>query len=95
MGEPRPIRYRSVVRLFACLKTLLELVNTSACIDKLLLAGVEWVALGANVHTQFTALGGAGDKGLSAGAADRTLNVLRMNSVLHFTIPHFEIPDVL
>ena len=76
-------------------QSLLETIQPSACIDKLLLAGVEGVALGANVHTQFTALGGAGDKGLSAGAADCTLNVLRMNSVLHFTIPHFEIPDVL
>lgn len=81
-------------RLFHAV-TLLELINTSAAVNEFLAAGVEGVALGANVHTQFTALGGAGDKGLSAGAADCTLNVLRMNSVLHFTIPHFEIPDVL
>jgi hypothetical protein len=76
-------------------QSLSETVNTSAHIDKLLLAGVERMALGANVHTQLTALCGAGDKSLTAGAANRTLNVFGMNSVLHFTIPHFEIPDVL
>ena len=86
MGEPRPIRYRSVVRLFACLKTLLELVNTSACIDKLLLAGEEGMALGANFYAYLTvcvALGRTGGNSFAACAADSYFFVFGMYSSLH------------
>ena len=73
---------------------LLEAIYSSAAVYQLLSAGEERMALAADFDLELT-LGGAGNEGLSAGAADCTLNVLRMNSVLHFTIPHFEIPDVL
>ena len=68
-------------------QSLLELVQTTACIDKLLLAGVEGVALGADFNAHLAALGGARNDSLTACALDDALNVLGMDSVLHFHIP--------
>ena len=68
-------------------QSLLELVQTTACIDKLLLAGVEGVALGADFNTHLATLGRTRDDSLAASALDDALNVLGMDSVLHFHVP--------
>ena len=68
-------------------QSLLELVHTTACIDKLLLAGVEGVALGADFNTHLATLGRTRDDSLAASALDDALNVLGMDSVLHFHVP--------
>ena len=68
-------------------QSLLELVQTSACIDKLLLAGVEGVALGADFNSHLATLGRTRDDSLAAGALNDALNVLGMDSVLHFHLP--------
>jgi hypothetical protein len=65
------------------LKSLLELVNTSAHVNELLLAGEEGVALGANFYADLSALGGLGRNGLAACATDYTLFVIGMNSGFH------------
>jgi hypothetical protein len=72
----------------------LEPIQPSAGVHKLLLAGVKRMALGANVHTHLTALGGTGHYRLPTGAANGTLNIFGMDSILHFSIPHSEIPHV-
>jgi hypothetical protein len=64
-------------------QSLLELVHTTADVDKLLLAGVEGVALGANFNTHLATLGRARNYGLTAGTLNGALNVLGMDSVLH------------
>ena len=80
----------SDAELLVCsFKTLLELVNSSACINKLLLAGVEGVALGTNFNSDFAALGGLGSNYLTASATDYTLLIIRMDSRLHFNLPRF------
>ena len=68
-------------------QSLLELVHATACIDKLLLAGVEGMALGADFNTHLATLGRARNDSLTACALDDALNVLGMDSVLHFHIP--------
>ena len=68
-------------------QSLLELVQTATCIDKLLLAGVEGVALGADFNTHLATLGRTRDDSLTASALDDALNVLGMDSVLHFHLP--------
>ena len=68
-------------------QSLLELVQATACIDKLLLAGVEGVALGADFNTHLATLGRTRDDSLTASALDDALNVLGMDSVLHFHVP--------
>jgi hypothetical protein len=65
-------------------QSLLELVHTTANIDKLLLAGVEGVALRANFNTHLATLGGTRNDGFAASALDNALNVLGMDSVFHF-----------
>ena len=76
-------------------QSLLELVQTSACIDKLLLAGVEGVALGANFNTHLATLGRTRNYGFTARTLNGALNILRMDSVFHFLSPHLEIPHML
>jgi hypothetical protein len=39
------------LKLFAEIETLVKAVNASACVNKLLLAGKERMALGANIYT--------------------------------------------
>lgn len=73
--------------LCAC-KTALELIQTSAGIDKLLLAGKERMALGAdfNGHIAF----GRTSLNLSAAStSDRAFFVFGMESFLHVCTPHF------
>ena len=61
---------------------LVELINTAARIDELLLAGVEGVALGADLNGDVLT-GGAGLDDLTAGAADGGRLIVGMNSGLH------------
>ena len=73
--------------LFACLKTTLELVNSSAGIYKLLLSGEEGMTLGANFNTNLTvciALCGTCSNCLAACATDNYFFVIGMNSCLHY-----------
>jgi hypothetical protein len=80
---------RSVIELLVeSFKSLLELVNTSACINKLLLAGEEGVALRANFNSDLASLCGLCNYGLAACALDYALFVLGLNSFFHFFLPH-------
>ena len=72
------------VLLVKVLESLLELINTSACINKLLLAGEEGVALRANFDSDLASLGGLSNNGFAACASDYALFVLGLNSFLHF-----------
>ena len=69
--------------------SLLELIHTSAGVNKLLLTGEERMALGANFNFDLAALGGLGLYGFAACASDDALFVLRMDSLFHCSIPHF------
>ncbi len=61
---------------------LVELVNTTAGVDQLLLAGVERVALRADFNGD-VGLGGAGLYNGTASALDGGLLIIRMDSFLH------------
>ena len=61
---------------------LLELVDASAGVYDLLLAGVEGMALGADINSKFL-LGGAGLEGFTAYAANHGLAVIGMDVLLH------------
>ena len=61
---------------------LVELVNAAAGVNQLLLAGVEGVALGADLNRD-VGLGGAGLNDGAASALDCGLLVFRMDSFLH------------
>ena len=74
--------------LLEVFESLLELVNTSACINKLLLAGEEGMALGANFNSDLASLGGLGNNGFAACALDHALFILGLDSFFHFIIPH-------
>ena len=75
----------SVILLTSCFETASELINASAGINEFLLTGKERMALGADVDTDLTALGGTGNERLSACADDLGLLVIRMDSFLHYT----------
>ena len=88
--NPAFVQNQSKIRLLASsLKSLLELVKTTACIDKLLLTGVEGMALGTNFNSDFAALSGLGSNNLAASATDYALLIIRMDSRLHFNLPRF------
>ena len=70
------------------IETLLEAINTSARINKLLFAGIEGMALGADIHFQFL-LGRTGFKRLTAYAANDALAVLGMDLFLHCDFTSF------
>ena len=74
--------------LSASSQSLLELVQTTACIDKLLLAGEEGVALRANLDFDLFSLSGLSNNGLAACALDNALYVFGLDSFLHFSVPH-------
>ena len=61
---------------------LVELVNTAAGVDQLLLAGVERVALGADFNGDVLT-GRAGLDDVAAGAADGGVKILGMYAFLH------------
>jgi len=70
--------------LLSTLQTLLELINTSAGINKLLLTGKERMTLRANFNTDHAALGGTGGNFFAASALDYGFGIVRMDSVFHF-----------
>ena len=69
-------------------ETLLETIDASAGINQLLLAGVEGMALGADIHLQFL-LGRTGLKRLTAHAANDALAVVGMDLFLHCDFTSF------
>ena len=64
-------------------ETLVETIDTSTGVNQLLLAGIERVALGADLNSDLL-LGGAGGKGVTAGAANGGLFVVGMDAFSHF-----------
>ena len=87
-------------KLLAAVKTLVELVNTSASVYQLLLASVERMALGANFNLQVT-LGGSALNNRAASALNGAFLVFGMDSCLHlfhlftkysYVTPHYSIP---
>ncbi len=60
----------------------LESVNTTAGVDKLLLARKERMAVGANIHAKVF-LGGGSLNNFAACATDRRLLILGMNTLFH------------
>ena len=86
---PLSLRLKPKKLLSNALESLLELINTSACINKLLLAGEEGVALGADFNFDLRALSGLGGYSLAACATDYALFVIRMNSGFHNFLPRF------
>ena len=73
------------MQLFA-LKSLVELINTTTGINKLLLAGKEGMALRANFNSDLVAalrVGGTSGYGLAASALDSYLFILGMDTLLH------------
>ena len=68
--------------------TLLESVNASAGVNKLLLAGEERMAVGANIYAHI-ALRGASFVGCAAGTSDYTRLIVGMDSLLHNTFHLF------
>lgn len=71
--------------------SLLELINASAGVNKLLLTGKEGVALGANINLQLAALRGLGFNNFAASASDLANFVIRMDSFFHVHVPLFKI----
>ena len=61
---------------------LLELVNTSTGINQLLLTGEERMALGADIDAELR-LRGARLERVATAAGDRSLVVLRMDTLFH------------
>ena len=61
---------------------LLEAVYAATCIHQLLLAGIEGMALGADIDPHLL-LNGAGFEGFPAYAADDRLVILGMDVLLH------------
>ena len=63
-------------------EALLETIHTAAGVNQLLLAGIERMALGADINLHLF-LGGAGFKSFTAYAANHALSILGMNVFLH------------
>ena len=71
--------------LLGVFQSSLELIHTSAGINKLLLTGEERMALGANFNSHLAALCGLGCYCFAASATNYALFIIRMDSGLHFT----------
>ena len=63
-------------------ETLVEAVNTSTGVNQLLLAGIERVALGADLNADVL-LSGAGREDVATGTANGGLFVLGMDTFSH------------
>ena len=63
-------------------ESLVETINTSTGVNQLLLAGIERVALGADLNADVL-LGGAGRKDVATSTANRGLFVIGMDTFLH------------
>ena len=70
------------------MEALLETVDTAARVNELLLAGVERMTLGADIHLHLF-LGRAGLKSFTAYAANHALTILGMNIFLHCCFTSF------
>lgn len=70
------------------IETFLETINTTASIYQLLLAGIEGMALGADIHFHFF-FSGTRLKSFTAYAANHTLAVLGMDVFLHCCFTSF------
>ncbi len=68
--------------LLVHIETLLESVNTSACINELLLAGIERVALGANFNLDVFLCGHSFNY-VAAVAGNCSLDKIRVDSLFH------------
>ena len=79
LTESAPVFFRN---LLAEVVALLESVNTSACINKLLLSGKEGMALGADFYSDVLLCGTCGYF-ISAGTSDNGSLICGMNSFLH------------
>ena len=64
-------------------ESLVEPIDASTGVDQLLLAGIERVALGADLNTDVL-LRGAGRKDIATGTANGGLFVIGMDTFLHF-----------
>jgi hypothetical protein len=74
---------KNLLLLGACSKTLLELINASACINELLLAGIEGMALGADFNVDITNDGMSFHSSTACATNDSGL-IFGMNSSFHF-----------
>ena len=63
-------------------KSLVEPINASTGVNQLLLAGIERVALGADLNADVL-LGGTSRKDVATGTANRSLFVIGMDTFLH------------
>src|SRR5256886_17702278 len=81
-SPPQPVAERSLRRHALPLVLPLEALDAPGRVHELLLAGVEGVALRADLHPD-VGPGRAGANDLAARARDRRLHVLRMNTHLH------------
>ena len=81
-------REKQLSRKLVETEALLETIDTSAGIHQLLLAGVEGMALRADIHSKFL-LGRAGFKRLTAHAANDALAVVGMDLFLHCDFTSF------
>ena len=70
------------------IETFLETINTTASIYQLLLAGIERMAFGADIHFHFL-FRGTRLKSFTAYAANHTLAVLGMDVFLHCCFTSF------
>ena len=76
---------QNAVRILVLLQaeTLVETVNTSTGVNQLLLAGIERVALGADLNADLL-LSRTGSKDVATGTANGSLFVIGMDTFLHF-----------
>lgn len=70
------------------IEALLETIHTTARINQLLLAGIERMALGTDIHLHLF-LGRSGFKSFTAYAANHALTILGMNIFLHCCFTSF------
>ena len=64
-------------------QSLLELINSTACVNEFLLTGKEGMTFRANFNSHFSAICGLGYNGLAASTLDGHFFVIRMDSGLH------------
>ena len=92
-GCPETASYNlSQIRELSLFHSLLELINTSACVNELLLTCIERVAVGSDINSQIT-LSGKSLECVAACALHCNDLRLRMNSFSHFTF-HLSIKDM-
>ena len=73
----------SAVLILLQIESLVETINTSTGVNQLLLAGIERVALGADLNTDVL-LGRTSSKDIATGTANGGLFVIGMDTFLHF-----------